>query len=445
MQRDTLGVFNEQRTGKTPTSLVALHLKSQGRIVVVATASMLYKWAEEARRWTGRPVYVYDGTPRQRDLVFRSYAAEPHGVLIISYDLFKLTKRSSGMREKILNTSPQGLIVDEAHRCVGRDTANFKSLRYMNKIPHRLYLTGTPAPNHPSQVWAILAMIEPHTFTSYWRFVEQYFQTEEQRLPYHVAVKAGKKTFTQVVDFLPDKKQDYVELLNEYSIMRKRSEVMPWLPPKEPPTRIRLPLTLQQQKYLKELSTYYETEHVITQGVLDQLLRLRQVCLAPRLLDLKGESPKLAWLGQYLRDYPERSVVVFSRFTQFLTLAKQELGGDVGVISGNVSASERNVLIKQFQEGMLKVLLIQIDAGKEGLTLDYADTLIFTDTYPPASDILQARDRIVATSPERVKDSEIIELMMADSYDEVLYDLVEQRVSLTDVANNYIHYLKGDE
>ena len=445
MQRDTLGVFNEQRTGKTPTSLVAIHLKSQGRIVVVATASMLYKWAEEARQWTPRNVYIYDGSPKRRDVIFRCYAGDPTGILVISYGLFKSTKKYTGLRDKILATHPKGLIVDEAHRAVGRKTENFKALRYLNSIPHRLYLTGTPAPNHPAQVWSLLAMIEPQTFTSYWRFVERYFQVEDERLPYHIAQKAGVSTRKAVGDFIPEKRDDYVGLLNHYSIMRKRSEVMPWLPEQEAPTRIKLPLTPAQTKYLKELSTYYETEHVITQGTLDQLLRLRQVCLAPRLLGLKGTSPKLDWLGEYLRDYPERSVVVFSRFTQFLTMAEQELGGGVGVISGNVSPSDRNVLIKQFQEGMLKVLLIQIDAGKEGITLDNADTLVFTDTYPPASDILQARDRIVATSPERVKPTEIIELMMADSYDEVLYDLVEQRISLTDVANNYINYLKGVE
>ena len=60
------GIFNEQRTGKTPTSLVAMTLKAEGRILVIATASMTYKWQEEAKTWTNRNAYVYDGTANNR-------------------------------------------------------------------------------------------------------------------------------------------------------------------------------------------------------------------------------------------------------------------------------------------------------------------------------------------------------------------------------------------
>jgi len=114
-------------------------------------------------------------------------------------------------------------------------------------------------------------------------------------------------------------------------------------------------------------------------------------------------------------------------------------------VVGETPAKERNDLISSFQHGTLQVLTIQIDAGKEGITLDNADVLIFTDIFPPASDILQAKDRIVATSEERNKPKEIIELMMADSYDEALYDIVAKKIELTDIANNYIKYLQERE
>ena len=32
---------------------------------------------------------------------------------------------------------------------------------------------------------------------------------------------------------------------------------------------------------------------------------------------------------------------------------------------------------------------------------------------------------------------------MANSYDEFLYDLVKSKIEFTDIANNYINYLKG--
>ena len=442
MKHNSYGVFNEQRTGKTPTSLTAMTAMARGRILIVCTASMLYKWAEEAKTWTDRDVYVYAGSKTHRAVALSYFEANPKSIMVVSYDLFKTTKNSEGLKDLIVNKiKPEGLIVDEAHRCVNRGTANFKSLRRLVKIPYRLYLTGTPAPNHPSQVWALLTMIDPKRFTSYWRFVEEFFAIDVQRVSNNASIDSVQKP----TDFLPTKEQEFIQLLNKYSIMRKRADVMPWLPPQEPPTRIKLPLTPSQRKYLHELSNFFETDHVIVQGVLDQLLRYRQICLAPELLGLKGNSPKLDWLETYISEYSEKSIVVFSRFTKFLHLAKEKLKCDAGVIVGEVSAKERQDLINDFQSDNIKVLLIQIDAGKEGLTLDQADTLIFTDTYPPASDILQARDRIVATTESRNKPKEIIELAMAESYDEALYELVDHRIDSTDIANNYIKYVKGVE
>ena len=436
--RDSFGIFNEQRTGKTPTSLTAMTMKTKGRILIVATASMVYKWQDEAHTWTDRKAYVYSGTTKQRETILDSFKETEGSMLIISYGLLKDTKSYKGLKDKLKTMDIQGLIVDEVHRAVGRNTANFKALRALVKIPYRFYLTGTPAPNHPSQVWSILTMIEPSKFSSYWRFAEEYFVIDSIRLP----PTAPRPFIEQAGEFLSDKKNDYVNMVDDHAIMRKRKDVMPWLPKEEPHTRIRLPLTNQQRRYLKEMEEYYETEHVIAQGILDQLLRYRQICLAPELLGLKGKSPKIEWLKTYIKDYPDKQIIIFSRFTQFIRLVDKQIPQGM-VLVGETKAEERNSLISSFQSGKLQVLTIQIDAGKEGITLDNADVLIFTDVFPPASDILQAKDRIVATSEHRNKPKEIIELCMADSYDEVLYDTVQQKIELTDIANNYIKYLEG--
>lgn len=438
IKHNSYGIFNEQRTGKTPTSLVAMSTIAKGRILIVATASMLYKWQEEAIKWTGRQVLVYIGTPKQREQTLEIFINNPSAIMVISYGLLKTTRAYEGLKNQLKKINIDGLIVDEAHRAIGRNTANFQALRSLVKIPHRYYLTGTPSPNHPAQVWALLTMINPKEFSSYWRFVEDMFVIEDVRVPYYVTDKKVQRPTV----FLENKEDDYVNILANHSIMRKRKDVMPWLPAEEEPTRISLPLTIQQTKYLTEMQRYYETEHVIVQGVLDQLLRYRQICLAPELLGLKGKSPKIEWLAQYMADYPEKQIIIFSRFTQFLKLIKKEIPR-VGVMVGDTPVAERNELINSFQSGKLPVLAIQIDTGKEGLTLDNADVLIFTDVYPPASDILQAKDRIVATSEAMNKPKEIIELAMSNSYDEYLYDLVKSKIELTDIANNYINYLKG--
>jgi len=437
----THGVFNEQRTGKTPTTLVAMCEDLVGRVVIICTASMQYVWRAEALAWTTHTPYIYAGDKRED--IFSAYARDNKGILIMSYDLFRSTRTSNGMIDRVKSSKPVGLIVDECHRAVGRKTANFKSLDRLRHIPKRYYLTGTPAPNHPSQVWSLLRLMDPIKFSSFWRFAEEFFDMDEQRLPSHVAAKTGIDCVREPAGFIPGKQDDYTQLLSEHSIMRKRVDVMPWLPKQEAPTRVTLPTTFSQRKYLSALAEFYEVEDVIVQGVLDQMLRYRQICLAPALLGLAGSSPKIDWLADYLNDYPDKSIVIFSRFTQFIHLIKKKLGGCCEIVVGATKADDRYQLIKSFQAGELKCLVIQIDAGKEGITLDQADTLIFTDTFPPASDILQARDRIVATSEGVSKPKEIIELAMEGTYDEELYNVVDRRIAITDVANNYIRYLKG--
>jgi hypothetical protein len=101
--------------------------------------------------------------------------------------------------------------------------------------------------------------------------------------------------------------------------------------------------------------------------------------------------------------------------------------------------------IKEFQEGTIHYLLINIDAGKECITLDRAEAIIFTDKYPPVGDIEQAEDRFVATTEDKAKiPKAIYELIIKGTYDEQLYELLEKRAEEVDAINNFQKYMKGE-
>ena len=102
----------------------------------------------------------------------------------------------------------------------------------------------------------------------------------------------------------------------------------------------------------------------------------------------------------------------------------------------------RGDIVKYFQNGEYQVLLCQTQACKEGLTLDAADVSIFMDVYPPSADYLQAKDRMVATTPERVKPKELIHVMLQDTYDVQCYKLVERNVDETAIINDYKKYIE---
>ena len=216
---------------------------------------------------------------------------------------------------------------------------------------------------------------------------------------------------------------------------------MTWLPAEEEPTRVMLPPNPEQLKAIDNLINYFEYKDIVTQTVLDNLIRVRQICAAPEILGLKAKSPKIEWLQQYLKDYPEKQVLVFSNSKKFLRLISDKLTETHNMICGDISPKMRQIIVQGFQNGRYKVLLCQTQACKEGLTLDAADVSIFLDVYPPSSDYLQAKDRMIATSPERVKPKELIHVMMKDTYDVQTYNLVKRNVDETAIINDYKNYI----
>lgn len=431
---NSVGIFSQQRTGKTPTALMSL--KDYKKIIIVCPASLLYQWKGEFEYWLERPCVVIAGTPKQRTAALNSWTDGA----IISYDLLKKTARTKGYIEEILNATPNAIILDEAHRIKNPQSATARAVYKFVDIPKKLALTGTPSPNRPEDVFSVLHFLYPKAYNSYWSFIYKYFNVVSRTNGYG-------QSFKEITTFKPGMKQKLLSELRSFCLQRKRKEVMEWLPEKDR-VLIKLPPSTQQKKYLNELSKYYETEDVIVKGTLDRLIRYRQICLHPGLLDLKGNSPKLEWILQYINDYPDEPIIIFSKFTTFLKILSKELEKEkkvCGVIIGETPVMVRNDLKLRFQKGELNLLLINIDAGKEGLTLDRAETIIFSDKFPPIGDIEQAEDRFIATTKDKMdKPHKIIDLVIEGTYDEEVHKLLQKRASQVDVINNFKKYIGGD-
>lgn len=431
---DSGACFNEQRTGKTPTSLNVMHEKHIERLVVVCPKTALYPWADECEKWLGVPATVVTGTPAKKQTLIEDWETGP---LIISYGSLKATKTKAGLIDILLLRKPQGLILDEAHRIKDRNSANANAAHKLARfIPHRLALTGTPAPNKPDEIWSILHFLYPKRFSSYWNFAN-YFCEVSQRY------NANGNKYQDVGDLKPSKVPELQAILNEFATQRKRKDVMPWLPAKEY-QRVRLPATPAQTKYLTELANFFETETVVTQGILDRLIRYRQICLHPALVGLKGTSPKLDWFMDYLTDYPNRPTILFTKFTSFIQILENNLQNiPHGTIIGDTPDKARKAAIADFQSGKTNLLILNIDACKEAITVDRAEAAIFMDKYPPVGDIEQAEDRFIATTQDKANKPHVIyELVIAGTYDEQLYELIKKRAASVDAINHFKIYME---
>lgn len=428
--------FNEQRTGKTPTALETIRLRKleNEKVLIITTASSIYQWKDEYEKWLNKPCQICVGTPSQKKKAIELWT---HG-LIVSLDSFKTTSTRSGLIEPILAKKPTMIILDEAHKIKNPKSANAKAIFKTKNIPYKLALTGTPAQGKPYDIYPILKFLFPDDFHGFWKFLEEYFVIEDNII-YQKGIARHFKTYD---NFKEGKDEELQKFISTFSTQRKRKEVMQWLPDKYY-EKVKLEPTKQQTRYLKELEETYRTGEIITSGTLDRLVRYRQICLDPGLLNLDGYSPKTKWIQQYIKDCPDESIIIFSKFTSYLCRLAEQLDTTWAMLIGSTTTKQRGQFIKDFQAGKFKVFLINIDAGKEALTLDKADTTIFTDKYPPIGSIEQAEDRFVASTKDKAhKNHKIIELMIKGSYDERIYSLLEERKSETDIINNYNQYLE---
>lgn len=443
--------LNEQRTGKTPTSLGIIHYQQLKKVLIVCPATAAYKWKSEFETWLKRPCIVLDGTKTQKEKKLASWTDG----LVITYDSLKLinhysnetkdlpkkerkvTHKTGALTEILKHKDIEGIIVDEFHRARNKATLTTKALfKLITHIPHRIALTGTPAYASNEDVWTMLHFLYPKLFPTYWKFIDEFFNVSLKWTPNGMA--------RDIQEMKSHKAIELQNFMNTIATQRKQNEpdVMPWLPDKPIPIKIKLPATPGQQKHLDMLMEYFETENIICKQPIDRLIRYRQICQDPRLLGLKGGSAKTDWVNQYYKDYPDKPTIFFSTFTSYLNLLASECPYSHALITGETKLKDREDIERRFQNGEINVLFINIKAGKEALTLDRAEEMIFLDKYPPIGDILQASERFTATTeakkniPKRIR-----ELMIADTFDEEIYYSLAEMKTATDILNNFIKYI----
>jgi SNF2 family DNA or RNA helicase len=136
--------------------------------------------------------------------------------------------------------------------------------------------------------------------------------------------------------------------------------------------------------------------------VLDALLKLRQACCDPRLINTGARpqdmipSAKLDWLSVTLPELiaEGRRILLFSQFTSMLRLI-EEVVKDLLIpyllLTGETR--QRTELVKRFQAGGVPLFLISLKAGGTGLNLTAADTIIHYDPWWNPAVEAQATDR----------------------------------------------------
>jgi SNF2 family DNA or RNA helicase len=367
--------------------------------LVVCPASLVENWRREAKAYCPE-LRVFVNHREQRlfkldtfsglDLIITSY-----GTLIRDLPQFESIKFRC-------------VIADEAQHIKNRKTRNAKALASLSSSG-RFLLTGTPVENSVEDLVALMHFILPGSLRSIPREARG-----EERGWYETR---------------------FIRQAGPYILRRKKSEVASELPSKIEQTlfvdmgpeqrRIYEKCKQSAESEISKMEESGASEGALRMKALTQLLRLRQICCDPRLLDKQCDPGASAKRSSFLELVEEsidggHRILVFSQFVSLLALLKGELeerGIDYAYIDG--STRNRMAQVDKFQnDESVPLFLISLKAGGVGLNLTGADTVIHYDPWWNPAAEAQATDRV-----HRIGQRKIV-----TSYRFIASDSVEERV-----------------
>lgn len=428
------GIFNEQRTGKTPTVLSLNHVINANRLLIVAPAVALYNLKAEVKQWLGRDSMILDGkvsTKLKKDLL-PMIQTEAEIVVITSF-------QTLAQNVDYFHNHWDAMIIDEAHYIRNSETQRaLACFKVGKKALHRYAMTGTVTVKNARDLFSVLKFLYPERFLGKWEFMERYMKLEYDWFT---------KEYRPGNSIDPDKEIEIQEIISVLGVNRKRAEVMKWLPEKQYIT-IPIALSKDQLKVYKSVEQWFSYVdekkgiNINCVGVLDQLTRLNQISLTLDIFREKNkyDSSKTEWIQGWLEENEGDSVLIFSKSKKYLNMLFEQLKGDyddkVAIITGDTANHKRQEIADNFQAGKITILVANIQALGVALTLDRAEVCIFADRWFTPAVNEQAEDRIVPVSEKRNHPITIYSLCAIGTYDETIEKLLRHRKDITEILNS---------
>lgn len=388
---------DEMGLGKTVQSVVALRLLiRQGKALkalVVCPKSVVTVWRKHFEDWAPElRTHVVQGAADTRKNSWRSLQGKVN-VFITNFETFRQDLEPQQLPLDVI-------IVDEASRIKNPETQTARVLHDV-RSERRWALTGTPLENSVADTVGIFRFVKPGLF-----------KRREEPSP---AVLR--------------------ERIEPYILRRRKIDVLKDLPLKVPDTKYvtmeeaqRIAYGRAEQQGIIELR---EGDQIAVQDVLALITKLKQICnFDPRT----DESAKLEFLSDYIGEAIAQAdkVIVVSQYVKTLEWLLPRLKTyNPLLFSGELTITQRDRLIKEFQDGpSSQVLLMSLRAGAYGITLTRANHVVHYDSWWNPAVLAQAEDRAHRHGQE--KTVFVTKLITEDTIEERIEKLLERKGKLFD-------------
>jgi SNF2 family DNA or RNA helicase len=348
---------DEMGLGKTIQVLAFLTIR-EGPVLIVMPVTLISLWKQQLQTFLpGVDFYVHQGTDRLEDL-------EGQSIILTSY----ATLRSDA---HLFNQMTFDTVVLDEAQMIKNSTTQIAETVYRLKAKFRLALTGTPIENRIEEILSLFRFLMPNLIEA--PLNERSRKKMQPFILRRTKQDAGLDLPEKIVQVIGVGPSDEEYALYENLLRTKRTELM--------------------QKIAEEGLPAHRME------VLELILRLRQQCCHPALLDpsYTGQCLKFEQVLQDLEEViaSKHKVLVYSQFTSMLQLFRkqfEERGWNFVYLDG--STRDRETPVHEFQNNPdVSIFLISLKAGGVGLNLQAADYVFLYDPWWNSAVEQQAIDR----------------------------------------------------
>lgn len=338
------------------------------KCLVICPKSVMDNWVREPEKFsTGIRAQRFDSKKNEKgtaEIIVANYAQ-----LRIHSDFF-------------LSEAWDAIILDEAQFIKSPESQTTR-IAHRLKAKHRIALTGTPIENSLVDLWSVMRFAMPRLLGPLAAFRQNYMRGEQ-----HESLELLKKR------------------LKPFFLRRLKTQVATELP-----ERIEEDLYCDLEGTQRELydGLLVETKTILSNrnqagesaNVLKALLRLRQVCCDPYLIEEGCDPGRPAKIDAALEIVDSivaegHKVLVFSQFVKLLDRVGDDLSAKrIGFLKLTGKTRDRQSLVDRFQKADTEqVFLLSLKAAGSGLTLTSASYVILLDPWWNPAVEAQAIDRV---------------------------------------------------
>lgn len=395
--------------GKTAQAIATAYANNSFPVLVVCPASLKENWRREIQRWCPERSAVVINS--QDDLTIADF-------IIVNYDIVWR------YLEQLKFANLQGLICDESHFVKKSSTKRTKAVKTISRmIPDDgliILLSGTPILNRPVELVPQLDILGALSkLGGQWAFLRRYTNAKKTRFGWDFS---GHSNLGEL----------NLRMRQICYIRRTKDEVLKDLPDK------------QRNTVYIETDPKNWKDYKLAEGDLIAYLRqngyranesaehLRRTNILKRLSGEAKLPSVIEWIDSFLES-TDRKLVVFAHHKTVVKQLADKYGGLR--ISGDTELSARQAAVDTFQNDPSKrVIVLNIKAGGVGLTLTAASDVLFVEQAWTPGEHDQAEDRCHRYGQKN--NVQIYYMLAADTIDEHIYDLIQQKRKIVDAATD---------